>query len=268
MGAAAVVVDEGGKFDERHAFEEVDFEQAVVVLGEGRAHVFAAVVAAVAKGAEEHVAVEEGLAVDSHADIVAARGEDAADDAGGVGVLAADDGFATHVVANLAHHGIEAEVADVDAVTRRTAAGNKRRTAVGVVVCRRCCGGVYYLHYVHRMGSAVHEALQVVEVFQRAVVFDVVVATARGVAADLDGGAADGATDHFVQRAVAAAGVEADFLGGVFVAPLAYPAGGIALALGHIYLVVEIGVRRGVGLHSLGDGRCGVLFAGAGIYDK
>ena len=60
MGAAAVVVDEGGKFDERHAFEEIDFEQAVVVLGEGRAHVFAAVVAAVAKGAEEHVAVEEG----------------------------------------------------------------------------------------------------------------------------------------------------------------------------------------------------------------
>ena len=118
------------------------------------------------------------------------------------------------------------------------------------------------------MGGAVHEALQVVEVFQRAVVFDVVVATARGVATDLDGGAADGATDHFVQRAVAAAGVEAGFLGGVFVAPLAYPTGGIALALGNIYLVVEIGVRRGVGLHSLGDGRCGVLFAGAGVYDK
>ena len=60
--------------------------------------------------------VEEGLSIYFHADIVAAGGEEAADDAGSVGVFAADDGFATHVVAHLAHHGIETEVADVDAV--------------------------------------------------------------------------------------------------------------------------------------------------------
>ena len=116
MSALAVVVDEGGEFEERHGFEEVDFEEAVVVEGERGAHVFAAVVAAVAEGTEQHVAVVEGLTVDGHADIVAARGEDAFDDACCVGVFAADDGFAAHVVAGFAYHGVEAKVANVDAI--------------------------------------------------------------------------------------------------------------------------------------------------------
>lgn len=67
VGAAAVVAHKAGETGQRHAAEEVDLEQAVVVEGEGSAHVFAAVVAAVAEGAEEHVAIEEGLAVDGHA---------------------------------------------------------------------------------------------------------------------------------------------------------------------------------------------------------
>ena len=82
----------------------------------------------------------EGLAVDGHADVVAAGGEDAADNAGGVGVLATDDGFATHVVAYFADHGIEAEVADVDTVA------------------------VVYLHHVDRVGDTLNQTVQVVEV--------------------------------------------------------------------------------------------------------
>ena len=44
------------------------------------------------------------------------RGEDAFDDASCVGVFAADDGFAAHVVAGFAYHGVEAKVANVDAI--------------------------------------------------------------------------------------------------------------------------------------------------------
>lgn len=167
VGAAAVVAHEAGETGQRHAAEEVDFEEAVVVEGEGSAHVFAAIVAAVAEGAEEHVAVEEGLSVDGHADVVAAGGEEAANDAGGVGVAATDDGGAADVVAGFADHGVEAEVADVDAVAGGGA-------AVG--------GGVVDFHHVDGVGGALDEAVETGEVVEGAVVFDVVVAAAAGEA--------------------------------------------------------------------------------------
>ena len=78
----------------------------------------------------------------------------------------------------------------------------------------------------------------------------------------------DGSADNLVECSVAAAGVESCLMVGMIVAPLAYPTGGIAGALGYVQLVVEIGVQSGVGLHLLGDGGCGVLFACTGVYDK
>lgn len=250
VGAAAVVVDEGGELDERHAAEEVDFEEAVVVDGAGGAHVFATVIAAVAEGAEEHLAIEEGLAVDSHADVVAAGGEDAFDDAGGVGVAATDDGGAAHVVARFADHGIEAEVADVDAVAREVSAGESDA------------------HDVDRMRDALDETGEVGEVGQGAVVLDVVVAAAAGEARDLRVGVADGPGDDLVEGAVAATGVEADGVRGVFGTPTVGKAGGVGRGCGDVGGVVETGMGFGVAGYLPLDVGGGVLAAGVGVDDE
>ena len=137
--------------------------------------------------------VEEGLSIYFHADIVAAGGEEAADDAGSVGVFAADDGFAPYVVAHLAHHGIETEVADVDAV----AYGG----LVGGTILE---GGVADAHDVDRVGDALHQTVEVIEVVEGAVVFDIVVAAAIGVDGNLYVGEAKAAADDLVEGAVAA----------------------------------------------------------------
>lgn len=103
----------------------------------------------------------EGLSVDEDAAVAVAVGEDVAEDAGGVGVAASDEGFAADVVHGFAYHGVEAEVADVDGVA------------------------VVDAHDVDGVGGAVDEAVEVLEVVLAAVVLDVVVAGAGGVDGDL-----------------------------------------------------------------------------------
>ena len=244
VGALAVVVDEAGEFDERHGFEEVHFQKTVVVFGEGCAHVAAAVEASVAEGGEEHVAVEERFAVYAHAHIVGARGEDALDDARGVGVFAADDGFAAHIVADFAHHGVEAEVADVDAVA------------------------VVDLHHVHFVRLALHKAGNVVEGLVGGVVFDVVVTAAAGHYGDFGKGVVDEACDHLVEGAVAATGVETHWLVDVVVAPAFHKLGRVASTLGDVYAVVKIGMFRSVGFYFLGDFGSRIVFACTGVDDE
>ena len=241
VGAFAVVVDEAGEFEERHGFEKVHFQKTVVVFGEGCTHVAAAVEASVAEGGEEHVAVEERFAVYAHAHIVGARGEDALDDARGVGMFAADDGFAAHIVADFAHHGVEAEVADVDAVA------------------------FVDFHHVHFVRLALHKAGDVVEGLVGGVVFDIVVTASAGHHGDLGKGVVDEACDHLVEGSVSPAGIEAHRLVDVVVAPAFHKLGRIAGTLGNVYAVVKIGVFRGVGFYFWGDFSSRIVFACTGV---
>ena len=216
----------------------------------GGAHVFASVVATVAKGAEEHLAVEEGLAVDEHADVVAAGGEDALDDAGGVGVAATDDGGAAHVVARFADHGIEAEVADVDAVAQMV------------------CAGEGDAHDIDRVRYALDKTGQVGEVGHGAVVLDVVVAAAAGETGDLGAGVADGSGHNLVEGAVAATGVEAHGLVGVFGTPAVGKAGGIGGCGGDIGEEVEARMGLGIAGYLLLNVGGRVFTSGIGVDDK
>jgi len=244
VGAVAVFVHQAGELDERHALEEIDFEQAVVVFRKWGAHVVASVETAVAERAEQHVAVEEGFAVHRHAYIVAARSEDALDDARGVGVFAPDDGFAAHVVADFTHHGIETEIAHVDAET------------------------VVHFHHVDGVGCTVDKAVDIVEVVDCTVVFDVVVPAAVGVDGYLHVVETDAAAHHFVEGAVAAARVEANRHSGMVGTPASHPTGGVTGALGGVYRVFEVAVGRCVGLDFMGDFGSGILFSRRWVDDK
>ena len=84
------------------------------------------------------------------------------------------------------------------------------------------------------------------------IIFDIVVATAVGVNGDLHVGEADSATDHLVECAVAATGVEAHGVVGMVGAPLAGPKDSVALGLGDVDLIIKIGVVGGVGFDFLG----------------
>lgn len=190
------------------------------------------------------MSVVEGLTIYGHAHIVAARSEDAADDAGGVRMLATDDGFAAHVVTDFANHGIEAEVANVDAVA------------------------VVHLHHIDRVGDTLYQAGNVGEGFESVVIFDIVVAAAVSMDGHLYVGEADDAGDHLVEGAVAATGIESHLFTRMVGAPLAGPSGGIALGVGDVDLIVKVGMLRDIRLHFLGYLGGGVLFPGTGINDE
>ena len=118
------------------------------------------------------------------------------------------------------------------------------------------------------MGDALHQTVEVIEVVEGAVVFDIVVAAAIGVDGNLYVGEAKAAADDLVEGAVAATGVETDLVVGVVGTPAAHPGGGIAWGLSQVDLIVELGVGGGIGLDFVGEDGRSVLLAGTRIDDK
>lgn len=146
-------------------------------------------------------------------------------------MFTADDGFATYVVACFADHGIEPEIAHIDAVPNR-----------GCFSRKAACGNTLNAHDIDRVGGAVYQTGDIVEVVSCAVVFDVIVAATVCVDCNLHVVEADAAANYFVEGAIATAGIESDILAWVLGAPFMHPSGGITGGEGVINLVVELAV--------------------------
>ena len=190
VASVGIDADQAEEGDVRHGAHHAHLKPAVVIERAGRTAEGAAHVLTVGDGAEQDLALGvKLLAVHGDAAGVLHGLKEADDDAGGIGVFAADQLFAADVGHGLRNGGVEAKVGGVDGVF------------------------VAHAHQVDPFLLGLNEGGDVKEIALAAVVFYKIVSGAAGINADGGVGKADGAVDDLIEGAVAAAGIEADALG-------------------------------------------------------
>ena len=191
--------------------------QAVIILGAGRAEKLAAHVVVVAQCAEQHtLAGVQCLTVGTHADAVKTAAENSLYNTPAVGVLVA---LAAQLVGCGCHNRVKTKVADIDRV---------------VVFIN--------LHDIYLVGGTLDEILNAKEILALIILYEIVTASV-GKNGQVLVGSTDHARCHLIDGAVTAACYEAGLHVGVFVTKLLYKLCGCFLCCGLVNPVIQLCVN-------------------------